>query len=171
MILIHLVKMLLCLITTGYSIVIICYHIYPKTKKTNHRGGGNWRMPKEVALALIEGYKIKVRPKNLPTYTAAEETKVDSQTCQLTCHPTINYTLTHLFRKKQNGKRKLFPLLKTGNNNFATHSKLYPVLKAFVKNNSVVSEKSSNTKFTGLTNSKNSEALNSSPGNGLACCR
>ncbi len=169
MLLIIIIKILFSLIVIRYSIAAESYCINHKTKKTNHRGPGNWRMPKEVALALIEGYKIKVHPGSGSTHIITEETKADSQTCHLTRPPNINFTLTHLFSKKRNRKRKLFPFLKTGNNNYATHSKWHPVLKTIVKNDSVVSTKSFNTKFTRLTNSKNSEVIHAFPEKVFAC--
>jgi hypothetical protein len=134
---IHIIKILLWLLAIRYSIAGVSYCINHKTKKTNHRGPGNWRMPKDVLLALTEGYKIKVRSYSVRN-SVSEELSINAveEINGNTGTKEIKY-----------GNRKRFPQFKTKRSDFIFQSELFAALfsKSFTKNyNSVFAISSEN---------------------------
>lgn len=162
------IKIIFWIIAIRYSIATVSYCINHNAKKTNHRGGGNWRMPKEVSLALINGLVIKGRPQNLSCVTTIEFNE-DEPTSQFANPLNTNLIPPHLLHTQSNRKQFPFPLSETGNNNFINHSKFYPAVKMFTKNNIPVSFGSFDLQFTSLLLLKNSQAINTFPKNNLAC--
>jgi hypothetical protein len=129
----YLVKILFWLLAIRYFIAWVSYCVNHKTKKTNHRGPGNWRMPKDVLLALTEGYKIKVHSHSVLN-PAPEELSINSG-------EEINGNTGTKEIKYGNRKRKQFPQFKTKKSDFIYQSELFAVLfsKSFTKNyNSVL---------------------------------
>lgn len=119
--LLHLIKLIIWILTIGYSIVIAGYYINKTNKKPRRKGPGNWRMPKEVEIAILEWYKMKERSCGIAN-SATQELAVNAAE-EINCG---------------NAKCKPFPKLKTKKSDFINQQELFAVWysKSFTKNKS-----------------------------------
>jgi hypothetical protein len=153
------IKILLWSVVIRYSIALVSYHIN-HCKKTNHRGGGNWRMPKDVALAFNE---IIEKYRNGLYYTkdcilTGESNQQEGLVINAIIAPKTG------FIEVGNRKRQHCPQLKTGNNDFLLYSKMYNSLtgKYLTKNNNADLDLPGNN-IPNINNLKISEAAILSP--------
>lgn len=185
MLLIHLLKILFCLLITRHIIRWVSYHIHHRNKKARvfH---GNTRMPFHVEFALMYGVnaltKIRFKIKDLSYRKSLEEWR------QLlnTIYPPDNLTITHQSHPNitgdlgvTNGNRKqkrfpfLFPQFQIEKNNFTPIKKAYNAIteKYMVENDRGVSSASPCSKIIQITNLKISKNAISLSKQTFACTR
>ncbi len=166
MLLIHLLKILFCLLLTRYVVKWVSYHWHHRNKKARvfH---GNCRLPMGIELALLYGLKSKTKirykdlsyRKNLVEWWCILNSLYPPDNLIITppSHANSNSNLTgDLGVTIGNRKRKPFPQFKTGNTNFIRIKKIYNVItaKLCAKNNNVVSSFLLNTKIINFNNLK-----------------
>jgi hypothetical protein len=171
MILIILLKILFYILAIREAIAIVSRYYNSGAKKARvfH---GNCRMPKDVLFALMYGLKTKTKfpskdlsyKKSLAQWWQLINANYPVEN-KLMPERTIPVRLENILSGYSdlkspsgdlgvnNGNRKPFPKLKTGNTNFIPHS------KTFVKNNSVISPTLFNTKIADLKILKMAETL------------
>jgi hypothetical protein len=167
MLLIHLLKILFCLLITRHIIKWVSYHIHHHNKKERvfH---GNCRMPFDVEFALMYGInaltktRFKVKDlsyrKNLVEWMCILNSLYppDSKSNIPSHRTNLKSPLGDLGVTNRKRKPFPFPKIKPGNNNFIQIKKICNVFtaKSCAKNNGVVSSFLFSTKIVSINNLK-----------------
>lgn len=111
--LLHIIKLLLEFLTTGYTIVITGYAVTKIIIKFSYKNVDNGRTANENFLAIAE--LIKKEEKHYRRINAALQGSRKNTSVEISSN-VVEQQFTSV---NTQWKRKRFPLLKTGNNNFS----------------------------------------------------